>query len=72
MNDGCTEGFHAGQRGVRICAGGEVGEARGTFGNAGEHGVAVGDGLVAGERDGALQVAGGADDLGLRCGGHWF
>jgi hypothetical protein len=32
----------------------------------------VGDGLVAGESDGALQSAGRADDLGGRGGGHSF
>jgi hypothetical protein len=32
----------------------------------------VGDGLVAGEGEGALQGAGGADELGGRCGGHCF
>jgi hypothetical protein len=60
--DGCAEGGHAGERGVRVGAGGEVGEARGAFGEAGEHGVAVGDGLVAGDGEGALQGAGGTDD----------
>jgi hypothetical protein len=58
---------------VGVGAGGEVGEARGAGGDAGEHGVAVGDGLVARESDGALQGAGGADDLSGGCGGrHWF
>jgi hypothetical protein len=32
----------------------------------------VGDGLVAGESDGALQRAGRADDLDSRSGGHFF
>jgi hypothetical protein len=32
----------------------------------------VGDGLVAWESDGALQSAGGPDDLGGRDGGHCF
>ncbi len=73
MNDGCAEGFHAGEGGVRVGSGGEVGEARGAFGDAGEHGVAVGDGFVAGKSDGALQGAGGADDLsGLDSGRHCF
>ena len=62
--DGCAEGLHAGERGVWIGPGGEVGEARCAFGQAGEHGVAVGDGLVAGHGEGALQGAGGANDLG--------
>ncbi len=58
-----AERFHAGERGVWVGAGGEVGEAGGAFGEAGEHGVAVRDGLVAGNGEGALQRAGGADDL---------
>ena len=62
--DGGTEGFHAGERGVGIGAGGEVGQTRCAFGEAGEHGVAMRDGLVAGNGEGALQGAGGADDLG--------
>ena len=72
VDDGCAEGLHAGEGGVGVGAGGEVGEARGAVGDAGEHGVAVGDGFVAGKGDGALQGAGGADDLGGRCGRHCF
>ena len=70
VDDRGAEGLHAGEGGVRVGAGGEVGEARGAFGDAGEHGVAVGDGLVAGEGEGALQGAGGADELNGRCGRH--
>jgi len=62
--DGCAEGFHAGERGVGVGPGGEVGEAGGAFGEAGEHGVAMRDGLVAGNGEGALQGAGGTDELG--------
>ena len=61
--DASAEGFHAGERGVGVGAGGEVGEARGALGKAGEHGVAMRDGLVAGDGEGALQGTGGADDL---------
>ena len=60
--DAGAEGFHAGERGVGVGSGGEVREARRAFGEAGEHGVAVRDGLVAGDGEGALQGAGGADD----------
>ena len=49
---------------MRVGACGEVGEARGTGSDAGQHGVAVGDRLVAGESKGALQIAGGTDELG--------
>ena len=66
---GGAELGHAGEGGVGVGAGGEVGEAGGAFGEAGEHRVAVGDGLVAGEGDGALQVAGGADEF---CGHRIF
>ena len=59
-----AEGFHAGERGVGVGAGGEVGEARCAFSEAGEHGVAMRDGLVAGDGERALQGAGGADELG--------
>ena len=64
VDDFCAEGFHAGEGGVWVGTGGEVGEPGGAFGKAGQHGVAVGDGFVAGESEGALQVAGGANDLG--------
>jgi len=57
---------------VGIGTGGEVGEARGAGCDAGEHGVTVRDGFVTGEGDGALQGTGGADDLGGRCGRHYF
>ncbi len=60
----CAEGLHAGEGGVRIGSGGEVGEARGAFGDAREHGVTVGDGFVAGKGDGALQIASRVDELG--------
>ena len=64
MEDARAEGFHAGERGVGVGPGGEVGEARCAFGEAGEHGVAMRDGLIAGDGERALQGAGGADDLG--------
>lgn len=63
FDDSCPKGFHAGERRVWVGAGGEVGEAGGAFGETGEHGVAVGDGLVSGQRDRALQRAGGANGL---------
>jgi hypothetical protein len=63
-DDSCAEGFHAGERGVWIGSGGEVGETRGAFGEAGEHGVTVRDGLVAWDGEGALEAASGTDDLG--------
>ena len=46
-----TERGHAREGGVRICAGGEVGEAGSTFGEAGQHSVTVRDGLVTRQRD---------------------
>ena len=48
VRDGSAECGHAGEGGVGVCAGGEVREAGGAFGEAGEHGVTVRDGLVAG------------------------
>ena len=63
VDDLCAEGLHAGERGVGIGAGGEVGEAGGAFGEAGEQGVTVRDGLVSGESDGALQSAGRTNGL---------
>src|SRR5258707_1053964 len=45
MHDRRAEGLHAGEGGVGVGAGGEVGESRGAFGDSGEHGVTVGDGL---------------------------
>ncbi len=35
MRDGSAEGGHAGERAVRVCSGGEVGEPGGAFGEAG-------------------------------------
>ena len=62
--DARAERFHAGERGVGVGAGGEVGQARCAFSEAGEHGVAMRDGLVAGDGERAFEGAGGADDLG--------
>jgi hypothetical protein len=42
--------------------GGEVGEARGAFGEGGQHAVAMADGLVAGQAQASVDVAGGADE----------
>ncbi len=72
MNDGGAQGLHAGEGGVGVGSSGEIGEVRDAFGDAGEHGVAVGDGFVAGESDGALEGAGGADELSSRSGRHYF
>ena len=72
MNDGCAEGLHAGERRVGIGSSGEIGEMRSTFGDAGEHGVAVRDGFVARKSDGALQRSCRTDALCGRCGRHCF
>ena len=64
VNDFCAEGLHAGEGRAGVGAGGEVGETRGPFGQASQHGVAVRDGLVTWESEGALQGAGGANRLG--------
>ena len=53
--------LHAGQGGGTVGAGGEVGEARGSLGEGAEHGVAVADGLVAGQAQASVDIAGGAD-----------
>ena len=64
LDDRCAKGFHAGERRVRVGSGGEVREPRRAFRQPGQHGVAVRDGLVAGDGERTLQRAGGADDLG--------
>ena len=53
-----------------IGAGGEVGEARDAFSKGAEHGVAVTDGLVAGQAQAAVDIAGGADEAFLGGGGQ--
>ena len=68
--DASAEGLHAGKSGGAIGTCGEVGEARGAFSECAEHGVAMADGFVAGKAQRAEDVAGGADDAFLRCGGH--
>ena len=63
VDDGRAERFHACEGGVGIGPGGKVGEAGGAFCNAGQHGVTVRDGFVAGQGNRALKGAGGADRL---------
>ena len=65
-----AEGGHAGQRAVRVGAGGEVRKGGGAFGKAGEQGVAVRNGLVAGQHERAAHGAGGANQLGGAGGGR--
>ncbi len=52
---------HTTQRGMAICAAGVVGYARLALGDGGQHGVAMGDGLVAGQRDGTRDTRRGRD-----------
>ena len=68
--DFCAEGLHAGEGGGAVGAGGEVGEARCALGECAEHGVAMADGLVAGQAQAAEDVARGADDAFLGGGGQ--
>ncbi len=68
--DSCAEGLHAGESRCTVGAGGEVGEARCAFGECAEHRVAMADGLVAGQAQGAEDVARGADDAFLGGGGQ--
>src|SRR5271167_3500123 len=63
VSDLGSKGFHAGERGVRVGACGEVREARRACGNTGKHGVAVRDGFVTGEGDRTLQRTGWTDYL---------
>jgi len=60
--DFCAQGLHAGECGGTVGAGGEVGEARDAFGEGGQHAVAMADGLVAGEAQAPVDVAGGSDE----------
>jgi hypothetical protein len=48
---------------VWVCARRKIREAGPTFRDAGQHGVPVRDGFVAGQGEGALKRSGGADDL---------
>ena len=68
LADFCAEGLHAGEGGGAVGAGGEVGEARGALSKCAEQGVAMADGFVAGQAQGAEDVARGADDAFLRGG----
>ena len=68
--DLCAERLHAGEGRGAVGAGGEIGEARSAFGECAEHGVAMADGFVAGQAQAAEDVAGGADDAFLGCGGQ--
>jgi hypothetical protein len=62
--DAGADGFDAAECGVAIGAGGVVGDFGDAGGSGGEHGVAVGDGFIAGEADGAIEgPGGGGDDL---------
>lgn len=76
LADPRAEGLHARESRRAVSAGGEVGEARGAFSECAEHGIAMADGLVAGEAQGAEDVARGADDAffgggGQRGSGKW-
>ncbi len=52
---------------MRIGASGEVGQPGSAFGEAGQHGIAVRDGLVAGNSERTLQRPGRADNLNVTC-----
>ena len=65
-----AECLHAGEGGGAVGAGGEVGEARSAFRKCAQQGVAMADGFVAGQAQGAEDVACGADDAFLRGGGQ--
>src|SRR5208337_3757213 len=58
-----TERLHATERAVTIASGGKVAEFAGAFGKSGEHGVAMGDGFVAGKFERAGEGAGGMNGL---------
>src|ERR1700722_11301266 len=64
----CAERLHAGEGGGAVCAGGEIGKARGALGEAAEHGVAMADGFVAGETKAADDVSSWMNETFL-CGG---
>lgn len=60
-----AERFDAGQRALTIASCGEIAEFAGAVSEGGEHGVAVGDGFVAGKFEAAGERVGGVDGFGF-------
>src|SRR5208337_2665940 len=64
--------LHAAQRAVAIARGGKVAKFAGAFGKSGKHGVAMGNGFVAGKFERAGEGLGGLDGLFFHDGVTWI
>ena len=68
----CAQRLHAGQCRCAIGPGRKIRKARHAFRECAQHGVAMADGLVAGQAQAAQNVAGGADQSFLNGSVHNF